>query len=378
MFTVNLTTIIVWAYNLTIEKKTHRYYERRILSNQVVSMKSTPIKRLIFATIGTALCVFPQEILAEGSSPAYNFLEIPSSSYVFGMGGANVSTIHSDIDLASQNPALIGPENDKELKLGYMHYYGSSNFASARFAMAAGERGAWAAGIRYLNYGNFQGYESDGTYTGSFTAQDVIFEGTYSHDFTYRLRGGINLKMIYSAYEQYSAFAMAADLGICYYDDNHDLSLGLALKNMGGQLKRFEDHYDRLPFDVEFGITKGIKDSFSFSITAWHLTKWKLPYYVHEEGGETELTDSGFFRNLFRHLVFGIEYSPSERFYINLGYNYKTASDMASYQRNFLSGFSIGAGFNVKAFSAGVGFAVPHKGAATVLLNLGMDISELM
>ena len=325
------------------------------------------------------LCaLIPKFSGAQGGNTAYDFLEIPSSAYVMGMGGANVSSIHSDIDLAAQNPALIGPENDKELKLGYMHYYGSSNFASVRYGMAAGERGAWAAGIRYLNYGDFQGYESDGTYTGTFTAQDIVGEVTYSHDFTYRLRGGINVKMVYSAYEQYTAFALAADLGLCYYDEHHDLSLGLVLKNMGGQLKRFEDHYDRMPFDVQLGISKGFKESFSFSITAWHLTKWRLPYYVHEDGGEVEMTDPGFFRNFFRHLVFGLEYNPSERFYINLGYNYKTASDMAAYQRHFLSGFSIGAGFKVKAYSAGVAFAMPHKGASTILLNLGLDISELL
>lgn len=315
---------------------------------------------------------------AQGGSTSYDFLDIPSSSYVFGMGGANISTIHSDLDLAAQNPALIGPENDRELKVGYMHYYGSSNFASVRYGMAAGERGAWAAGIRYLNYGNFQGFDNSGMSTGTFTAQDLVIEGTYSHDFTYRLRGGINVKMIYSAYEQYSAFAMAADLGLCYYDETHEISLGLVLKNMGGQLKRFEDRYNRLPFDVQLGLTKGFKDTFSFSITANHLTKWKLPYYTHEEGSETEQTEPGFFPNLFRHLVFGLDYSPSERFYINLGYNYKWASDMASYQRNFFSGFSIGAGFKVKAYSVGVAFAMPHKGASSILLNLGLDITELI
>ena len=81
---------------------------------------------------------------------------------------------------------------------------------------------------------------------------------TYSHDFTYRLRGGINLKMIYSNYEQYSAFAIAADLGINYYDDDHDFSVSLVLKNMGGQVKRFEEAYDRLPFDVQIGFMKGL------------------------------------------------------------------------------------------------------------------------
>lgn len=324
------------------------------------------------------MAAMPFDSKAQGGNTAYDFIEIPSSSYVFGMGGVNVSSIHSDIDLAAQNPALVGPENDKELKLGYMHYYGSSNFASVRYSQAAGEHGAWGAAIRYLNYGNFEGYESNGTYTGNFTAQDVIFEGTYSHDFTYRLRGGVNVKMIYSAYEQYSAFALCADLGLNYYDEVHDISLGLVLKNMGGQLKRFEDRYNRLPFDVELGLTKGFKETFSISVTAWHLTKWRLPYYVHEDGAETEMHDAGFFRNLFRHLVFGAEYSPNERFYITLGYNYKTASDMAGYQRNFFSGFSVGAGFKVKAYSAGVAFAMPHKGASTIQLNLGLDIASLL
>ena len=334
-------------------------------------------KRKNFLT-SVLLCLTACVGYAQGGATSYDFLEIPSSSYVFGMGGVNVSTVHSDLDLAMQNPALIGPENDKELKVGYMHYYGSSNFASVRYGQAAGERGAWAAGIRYLNYGSFQGYESNGISTGTFTVQDVIFEGTYSHDFTYRLRGGINVKMVYSSYEQYTAFAMAADLGLCYYDEDHDISLGLALKNMGGQLKRFEERYNRVPFDVQLGLTKGFKDTFSFSITAWNLTKWRLPYYVHEEGSETEEHEAGFFRNLFRHLVFGVDYAPSEKFYISLGYNYKQASDMASYQRNFFSGFSLGAGFKVKAFSVGAAFAMPHKGASTILLNLGLDISELL
>lgn len=330
------------------------------------------------ALIFVSLLTLPLEILAEGGSTVYDFLNIPSSSYVFGMGGANVSSLQPDIDMAQQNPALIGPENDKQLKVGYMHYFGNSNFAGARFGMSAGEHGAWAAGIRYMDYGNFRGFEEGGSPTGTFGAQDIVVEGTYSHDFTYRLRGGINVKMAYSNYESYSAVALAADLGINYYDERHDFSFGFVLKNMGGQVKRFEDTYDHLPFDVQMGITKGFANGFSFSITAWHLTRWRLPYYNHNEGADPEYTHPGFFKNLFRHLIFGIEYQPSEKFYIDLAYNYKTASDMSSYKRNFLSGFSIGAGFKVKAFSVGVAYALPHKGASTVLLNLGLDIAELL
>lgn len=315
---------------------------------------------------------------AQSGSTAYDFLNIPSSSYVMGMGGSNVSSLQQDINLADQNPSLLGPENDKELKVGYMLYYGSSNFAGARFAMAAGEHGAWAAGIRYLNYGTFSGYDVEGIYTGDFTVQDVVFEGTFSHDITYSLRGGINVKFVYSGYEQYSALALAADLGLSYYDDNHDFSLGLVLKNMGGQIKRFEETYNRLPFDIELGITKGIGKQFSFSITANNLVRWKIPYYHHSDGEEILLKDRGFLQNFFRHLIFGVDYQPTQSFYAVLAYNYKTRSDMASYQRSFLSGFSIGAGFRVKSYSIDLAYALPHKGASTLLLNLGLDISDFL
>lgn len=321
--------------------------------------------------------MFTVGLRAQTGRSAYEFLNIPTSSQVYGLGGTNVSVINTDVTLADQNPALIGPEIEKQLKLGYMHYIGSSNFAAARYGMTAGEHGAWAIGLRYLHYGEIQGYDETGSYTGSFSPQDIVVEGTYSHDFTYRLRGGINIKMAYSNYEKYSAVALAADVGLNYYDDEHDLSLGLVLKNMGGQVKRFEETYDHLPFDVQIGITKGLGKSFSFSATALHLTKWKLPYYDHpQEGGNSE-PKSNFGKNLFRHLIFGIQYEPSDKFYFDLAYNYKVRSDMGTYQKNFLSGFSVGLGLKVKKFSVGVAYAMPHKSASTLLLNLGLDITEL-
>lgn len=310
---------------------------------------------------------------------SYDFLDIPTSSHVYGLGGTNVSLISEDVTLADQNPALIGPELDKVLAVSYMHWLGASNFASAKYGMGAGEHGAWAFGIRYLNYGEIQGYDPSGSYTGSFTPSDIIFEGTYSHDFTYRLRGGINVKMVYSNYEQYTAWALAADLGLSYYDDDHDLSVGFVLKNMGGQIKRFQETYDHLPFDIQLGLTKGLGSQFSFSVTAFRLTRWRETYYDHSDDETTVVVKTpGFGRNLFRHLIFGIQYEPTDNFYIDLAYNYRVRTDMSSYQRNFLSGFSAGLGLNVRAFDFGVAYAMPHKGASTILLNIGLDIGYFL
>ena len=45
--------------------------------------------------------------------------------------------------------------------------------------------------------------------------------------------GGIELKGIYSSYADYSAFALATDLGINYYNPDRDLSLlGVVVANL--------------------------------------------------------------------------------------------------------------------------------------------------
>lgn len=307
---------------------------------------------------------------------AYSFLDVSSATHALALGGYAVAAAGPDPMMVDQNPALLGSEVGRVAALSYMRYFGSSNFAAARYAQGVGERGAFAVGVRYLDYGTIDGYTPDGSFTGSFKPQDIAVEGTYSHDFSDRLRGGINVKFIYSNYEEYTAMALAADLGINYYDEEHDLSLAAVIKNAGGQVKRFNEEYDHLPFDVQLGYMQGLADGpFSLSITAHHLTHWKLPYYKHDQNGtsgssEVEEEDYKFIPTFFRHLTFGLQYAPSDRFYIALGYNYKTRGDMGTFQRNFLSGFSLGLGLNVKDFGIGASFSQPHKSATTLALNL--------
>lgn len=341
-------------------------------------MKAT-LYRLTASAAILASAVFGSR--AEEGATAYEFLNIPTSSHAWALGGTNIAIIDDDVTLADQNPALLGPEIDMQLGVNYMLYMGNSNFAGARFGKAAGERGAWGAGIRYLNYGSMKEFDHGGVELGSFSAQDMVFEGTYTHDITDRLRGGINVKMVYSHYADYSAFAMAADVGINYYNEERDQSLSVVLKNMGGQLKRFDKDYDRLPFDIQLGYMQALGMSpFSISINALHLTKWKLPYYSHskDEPDKQQVLKENFGSNLFRHLIFGLQYAPSEKFYAALAYNYKRATDMSVYQRNFLSGFSLGIGFRVRAWRADISYAMPHKGASSLMLNLSCGIGELL
>ncbi|MDE5744113.1 MAG: type IX secretion system protein PorQ, partial [Paramuribaculum sp.] len=281
--------------------------------------------------------------LCDDGSSAYNFLNITSSPRIYGLGGVNISSTDAGLLATDQNPALLGQEHSTKLALSYMRYIGSSNFASIAYSHAAGERGAWAASLHYFGYGTMDRLDASGVNIGSFSPKDVAFSGLYSHDFTERIRGGFAIKALYSAYDSYTAFALGVDLGINYYDEERDLSLSATVVNLGGQIKRFNERYDRLPIDMRLGWTQSFPGfPVRFSVTTWNLTKWNLPYYHTGDGslGDKPELKSSFMSNLFRHLIFGADIVPSDNFHISLGYNYKTRTDMSTYNRNFLSGWS--------------------------------------
>ncbi len=337
------------------------------------------VKHLYTAILAVCAAVLPAK--ASDSSPAYNFLNVPVSSRIYGLGGVNITLVDDDISTTEQNPALLGQEMSRQLSFGYMRYIGDSNFAGIRYGHAVGSHGTVGAAITYFGYGEVIEADESGTQTGRISPKDMSFSVAYSYDITDRLRGGANLKFLYSSYSSYTALALATDLGINYYDPERDLSLSAVVANLGGQIKRFDQSYDRLPVDIRLGWSQTFGTfPVRFSVTAWNLTKWKLPYYKVSngiDGNDVEEKES-FGSNLFRHLVFGADLVSSPNWHIGLGYNYKTRSDMSSYHRTMLSGLSLSAGLKVRSFGFGIAFSQPHSGATTLMFNLNLALSDLI
>lgn len=336
---------------------------------------------LLALTMALALIAMPAQG-QDGTTTAYQFLNVSPSTHVYGLGGHNITIIDDDINLVEQNPALLGPEFNRQVGLSYMKYFGSTQFMGARYGQGVSEHGALSVGIQYFGYGSMKSYDAEGNATGSFSANDIAFNITYSHDIAENLRGGATLKYIQSKYARFSAGALAADLGINYYNPDNDLSLSIVAKNLGGQVKKFNNTRDNLPWDIQLGYSQMLSNApFRLSITAYGLRKWHLPYYEPQDKNNSNsklVKRDKLGSNLMRHLVLGAEFVPSDQFYIGIGYNYKTRSDMATYHRSFLSGFSLGAGLKVSALSFGVAFAQPHSSATTFMFNLTTSIGELM
>ena len=340
---------------------------------------TTYLRHLILLAVATvAMCA-----MADGpSTTAYNFLSVPVSSHVYGLGGHNITIIDDDINLVEQNPALLGAEFDHQVGLNYMRYIGETNFAGVRYGQGINKHGSIAAGIQYFGYGNIEGGSIDGTHTGKFSASDIAFSVSYSHDVTKYLRGGITVKYLYSKYEDYTAGAIAADLGLSFYDPTHEFSASLVAKNLGGQVKKFNEYKDNLPWDIQVGVSKMLgKAPIRLHLTAYELARWKSPYYKIEDVNNPNselIKKESFGSNLLRHLVFGVDVLPTNNIYLGIGYNYRMRTDMATYKRDFMSGLSVCGGLKVRAFGVGAAFARPHSGATTMMFNLTASIGELL
>lgn len=316
---------------------------------------------------------------AQEGRTSYDFMNVTPSAHAYALGGNNISIIEEDITLVENNPALLGPEMHLQWGINYMMYVAGIHFAGTTFGVATSDRSAIAAGIQYYGYGSMPLTDETGQVLGKFSPQDIQVQCTYAHDIVDGLRGGAKLKFVYSNYEQYTGMALAVDLGLNYYNADKQYSLSLVARNLGGQLKRAGNSYGNLPWDIQFGYSQVFSGTpIRLSITAHDLWRWKIPYPTTTDNAQGIVVNDNFFEHFFRHLIFGVEYLFSDNFYIGLGYNYKTASDMRTDNRNIISGFSIGAGLKVKMFAFDIAVAGHHVGGTTLMLNLKTSFDELM
>ena len=182
------------------------------------------------------------------------------------------------------------------------------------------------------------------------------------------------MKFLYSNIGDYTSVGMAIDAGLSYYHSEKGFSFGFVLKNIGAQLKAYEDKRQKMPWDIQVGISKRMTHApIRFSLTAMYLNKWKINYI---DDNNIEYKEDNFFNSFIKHWVIGVDYVPSDNFWLGIGYNPKTALDMKLQGGNALAGFSGGAGIRIKMFDVGVSVAKYHPSALSFMLSLSTSLSD--
>lgn len=318
-------------------------------------------------------CLLAEILHAQVGDEAYGFLRLPSSSHVNALGGHTVSLIEPDPSLGFHNPALLGGEMDNMVNLNYMNYISDINAGSAIYTKAFKERGTWGVGATFFNYGNIKEYSDKNDYIGDVSAKDIAVQGFFSYDLSDKWRGGVSLKYLYSSMADYNSMGLGVDAGLSYYDADKKFSFGLAFKNIGAQLKSYYDQRQKMPWDIQMGISKQMAHApIRISLTAMYLNKWNFDY---TDDSDKDYKGDSFGKKLFKHLVIGVDWLPSDNLWIGVGYNSKRSMDMKLDGANALAGFSAGAGLHVKMFDVSASVAKYHPSALSVMLSISTALS---
>ena len=299
--------------------------------------------------------LFTCMLWAQESQTEYNFLRLPVSAHAAALGGDNITIIEDDPALMFSNPALASSVSDKTIGLSYMNYMSGANYMGASYTKALGEKGTIAGGVQYMNYGKMKEYDQNNTQIGTFNASEIAIEGIFSYELAHNLVGGITAKFINSYIGNYSSMAVGVDLGLNWFEPDYQWSVSVVAKNLGGQIKAYEENYGKMPMDVQVGVSK----TFAALPVRLSATLVDLTHYDYR---------------FINHLNLGADILLSDNIWVGGGYNFRRADEMTIGTNEDSSahgaGFSVGGGINLERFKLNLAYGKYHAASSSVLVNL--------
>lgn len=310
------------------------------------------MKKFVLTLIST---LFTCMLWAQESQTEYNFLRLPVSAHAAALGGDNITIIEDDPALMFSNPALASSVSDKTIGLSYMNYMSGANYMGASYTKALGEKGTIAGGVQYMNYGKMKEYDQNNTQIGTFNASEIAIEGIFSYELAHNLVGGITAKFINSYIGNYSSMAVGVDLGLNWFEPDYQWSVSMVAKNLGGQIKAYEENYGKMPMDVQVGVSK----TFAALPVRLSATLVDLTHYDYR---------------FINHLNLGADILLSDNIWIGGGYNFRRADEMTIGTNEDSSahgaGFSVGGGINLERFKLNLAYGKYHAASSSLLVNL--------
>lgn len=311
------------------------------------------MKKYVFTIL---LALFYTAADAQESQTGYNFLRLPVSAHAAALGGSNITIIEDDPSLIFSNPALLSSVSDRSINLNFMTYMEGATTASASYTKTIRDKASLGFTAQYMDYGKMKETDENNVQTGEFSAKDIALGGTFSYMLGERVAGGVTAKLIASYIGGYSSYAVGVDLGINYYDYDREWSVSLVAKNLGGQIKAYDDEYDKMPLDLQAGVSKTFGAlPFRVSATLVDLNHWNYKF--------------------INHLVAGVDILFSSQIYVAAGYSFRRADEMKimggeEEESSHGAGLSFGAGLQLERFKVQLGYGKYHVSSSSLLVNV--------
>jgi len=317
-----------------------------------------------------------------GGKYTYQFLNLVTSPRQAALGGKTITIYDEDVNQVHFNPATINPEMDNHLALNYGSYFGEVTYGTASYAYTYDRHlQTFQAGINYVNYGKFDGYDENGQATSEFTGSEVALSFGYAYNVpNSNFFLGASGKLISSVLERYSSFGGAIDIGAIYIDDVNDVNWALVIRNIGTQFTTYNGLNEKLPMEIMAGVSQELENvPIRWHLTLENLQQWNISF-TNPNQGKTSLDrtttqkKTSFFGNAVRHVIFGVELFPQKGFNLRLGYNFRRAKELQVQDIRNFSGLSFGFGLKMNKLKFNYSYSRYTLAANTSLFGLTINL----
>ena len=329
-----------------------------------------------------------------GGISAYEFLNLPNSATVAGMGGHHIALMDDDLSLATRNPSLLNPLMHQRAAISHAFLPAGITNSSLAYGHHSDKlKLTFQGGLQYAGYGgDLVRRDNTGQATGSFSASDFALHGGVARSFENRLSVGANLKVVSSQLAGFNSIGLGFDLAVHYKDTSGLFGITLLARNAGRQITKYDDlsGFEPLPFELQIGINKQLRYlPFRFSIIYRYLDRWNVlfddPNAENESiflafGEEEAQRGAGavFIDNLARHFVLNGELMIGKKRNLRLraGYNHGLRRELSLTDFRSGAGYTFGFAFRTKRFSVAYGRTTYHLGGGVNQLGLDFGLGK--
>lgn len=319
-----------------------------------------------------------------GGQSVYQFLNLVTSPRQAALGGKVLTIYDADVNQGHFNPAAINPDMDNHFAINYGSYYGAVTYGTASYAYTYDRHvQTLHAGVNYVNYGQFDGYDENGTPTSSFTGSEIALSVGYAMNIPYTdIHVGANAKLINSTLETYNSFGGAVDLGAIYIDEDNELNYALVVRNIGTQFSTYAGTREKLPTEIMVGISQRLENvPIRWHLTLENLQQWQVSFSnparaKNSIDGTSEPEKVSFFNNALRHVIIGAELFPDKGFNVRVSYNFRRGEELRLLEQRNFSGISVGFGLKMGRMKFDYSYSRYTLAANTSLFGLTIDFNE--
>jgi hypothetical protein len=337
-----------------------------------VSVLHISVLRFVFAVcfvFGNIFAAHRSSAQSASSSSAqlgaYSFLRNDASARAAALGGAFVA-IHDDPTAVFYNPAAIASAEDNQVSATFFKHVLDINSGFAVFntslqtlGVASNSpfaQGSVALSANYVNYGQFQRADRNGTVSGTFGGGDLALAATYANQLDSNWFYGVSLKYINSRLEGLSTGALAVDAGMLYRIPKANVNIGVSVLHAGTQVATVNGVAERLPIDVRIGVNHRLRG---------------LPLLIN--ASLSRLADStANITDRFLNFQIGGEFYFGTAVRVRIGYDNQRRRELAADAQPRFSGFSAGAG--VVLPNIGVDYALSAVGMPGIVHRISLNM----